>query len=815
MGWAARAAALLVLAFLPGELHGQVARTRYYEQIPPAPKLVSQTAASARLHLYGDRSLTTYSDTAPSDGIDDERAIRLAEIAERFSPILRRNNFSVPRDFRTIEGMRLVMHADQWVDGELRMVDSVDLRCCSLATDDVALDSTGAAIDDVKLVALLKQFDPRRTEPRFHDAGARHETILYFDFPGADPKTWRRAYKDHDPRASTILVHPFIHEVEGAGERRFTLVMQFWFYYPFNDSANNHEGDWEHLNVAVTTRARAAEDTLLPGQRGSLSEEDVHRLMDVERGVPLDSMTIRYVTYYFHQHAMVIDYLAAPVSHDASMDSAGGRLTSAIWEDADFVSEKLRKRLAIAGGRLATHPIGHIGGNSRGLDELLTLWPRFGASFNRNSHGTYPFPGTWRAIGPVGASEKVYGEVEPRIRKHARDGADTIPWYDLIDDDNYVTYRQASIRLIPDWERVLDIVTNNARARREWGWFILPIHFGYPASKSPGGGAISKTDLGNVAPTAPPFDPGWNRPFASTEYHAFDPHVLRVAFAPVSPFTGLQNGWGIFNVPIALAGLIPGMQVITAQLMPWASGALGIVGAPPAKTFFAGKLPNRFTSFGAGRFVQFGGDDFARLLPREDDAAIAARTARGARIDDGSYRRNGSDGNRIWLLLHYGDRFAIENTFSVDTTQLRYTLRDSSGASVGNVSGLLAMRELSSGIRLGRRLFSDQLRGYVRMGYMWTWYEVDHTTLDGQPLLAARTRGGHAPSLIPSTKWWPNSMYGGTGLELFAPRRAWLFGRLGYGIAAELNAIAYPLRGSRCKCLLKPGDGALSLVFGW
>lgn len=53
------------------------------------------------------------------------------------------------------------------------------------------------------------------------------------------------------------------------------------------------------------------------------------------------------------------------------------------------------------------------------------------------------------------------------------------------------------------------------------------------------------------------------------------------------------------------------------------------------------------------------------------------------------------------------------------------------------------------------------------------------------------------------------------GLELFAPRRAWLFGRLGYGIAAEVNAITYPLRGSRCKCLIKPGNGALSLVLGW
>ena len=814
MEWVGRVMALSALVFLTRQLPGQVARKTYYEQVPPAPRLVGQTPASARLHLYGDRTLPGYSDNAPPDGIDDRLAARLLDIAERFSPILRRNNFSVPRDFRTIEGMRLVMRADTWIDGELRIADSVDLRCCRAADDGTGADSTGAAIDDAKLVALLRQFDPRHPEPRFQDAGPQSETILYFDFPGEDEKSWRQAYRKHDPRVSTIQAHPFIDEAEPGSDRPFTLVMQFWFYYPFNDSANNHEGDWEHLNVAITTLARAGEESPGSGGRGGLSETDIQRMLSADEGLPLDSMTIRYVTYYFHQHAMRIDYLAAPVAHDAPEGTDSGHVTSAIWEDADFINRALRKRLAIAGGRLATHPIGYIGGNSRGLDELLTLWPRFGASYNRNSHGTYPFPATWRAIGPIGASEKVFGDVEPRIRKRAPADRDTIPWFDLIDDEHYLTYRRASIALVPDWERVLDLMSD-ARGRREWGWLTLPVRFGFPASKSPGGGAISRTDLGNIAPTGPAFDPGWNRPFASTEYHVFDPHVLRVAFAPVSPFTGLQNGWGFLNAPIALAGLIPGLQVITAQVMPWASGALGIVGAPPGKTFYAGKLPKRFTSFGAGRFVPLGGDDFARLLPGAEDDSVAALIATGAHTDERSYGRAGSSGNRIWLLLHYGDRIAIENTFSVDTSRLRYTLRDDADAAVGVVRGQLAMRQLSSGIRIGRRMFSEEIRGYVRGGYTWTWYTINDVTLDGAPVAKATSRGGHAPSLKPSTKWWPNSMYAGAGFELFAPRRAWIFGRLGYGIAAEVNAMAYPLRGARCDCLIKPGDGSLSLVLGW
>jgi len=29
-------------------------------------------------------------------------------------------------------------------------------------------------------------------------------------------------------------------------------IIQYWFYYPFNDAANCHEGDWEHINVNIT-----------------------------------------------------------------------------------------------------------------------------------------------------------------------------------------------------------------------------------------------------------------------------------------------------------------------------------------------------------------------------------------------------------------------------------------------------------------------------------------------------------------------------------------------------------------------------------
>jgi hypothetical protein len=30
------------------------------------------------------------------------------------------------------------------------------------------------------------------------------------------------------------------------------IVIQYWFFYPFNAAANRHEGDWEHVNVVVS-----------------------------------------------------------------------------------------------------------------------------------------------------------------------------------------------------------------------------------------------------------------------------------------------------------------------------------------------------------------------------------------------------------------------------------------------------------------------------------------------------------------------------------------------------------------------------------
>ena len=31
-------------------------------------------------------------------------------------------------------------------------------------------------------------------------------------------------------------------------------VIQYWFFYPYNDFVNDHEGDWEHINVIISSQ---------------------------------------------------------------------------------------------------------------------------------------------------------------------------------------------------------------------------------------------------------------------------------------------------------------------------------------------------------------------------------------------------------------------------------------------------------------------------------------------------------------------------------------------------------------------------------
>ena len=67
---------------------------------------------------------------------------------------------------------------------------------------------------------------------------------------------WRRRWHAAADRTPTQYAHVF-----WLNRARGELVIQYWFFYPFNEWLNHHEGDWEHVNVvrvrSFARRARA------------------------------------------------------------------------------------------------------------------------------------------------------------------------------------------------------------------------------------------------------------------------------------------------------------------------------------------------------------------------------------------------------------------------------------------------------------------------------------------------------------------------------------------------------------------------------
>jgi hypothetical protein len=177
-------------------------------------------------------------------------------------------------------------------------------------------------------------------------------------------------------------------------------------------------------------------------------------------------------------------------------------------------------------------------------------------------------------------------------------------------------------------------------------------------------------------------------------------------------------------------------------------------------------------------------------------------------------------GTRAWFNVHFGPRISIENTVGYGLSTVSYTVEGDQGQSLGLITGALDTREVTGGINY--RLTPPQrkyVRLYARAGYGWTSYRLTRVTVgDAAPDAELRVRGGRLPTIYPSASWWPNTSYGGLGLEVFTPPRDWLFNRLGVGARVEVGGSLHRLNvGGSCNCRVtaERGDIAFMLLFGW
>ena len=406
-------ATVSVVQFLVGvDAQGQeIPRDEYLQYIPlKYPTIVRQTEASVEMDLFGDTTDPGYQDLNPVDGIDDHQHGVLLDLAVRFAPYLVLNSTLIPMDFRLFMEREEVfpLFVDSWdVSRDMpRRVRSeeIDWHALSRSTSEAGSQVPDADRSDCRLLSLLETFDPFAPGAAYRSGAvapeaAKHK-VMFFDFPGDGEKTWRQEYVDQISKAlprsyedfAKVFVHPFVESVRSSvtGHRGYAFVLQYWFFYPYNDGSNNHEGDWEHINVFVKPLDKLHEP---------LSKTDVRRILagGGSSDTAPDRLVIQRVDYYFHHKVMTLDYTRPNVYQSRGEWESELKNTKIEHAEEKWLCSEIRDRAYWDDNEtiINTHPIGFIGGDDKGLGQLLK--PPGGS--NQASNGTYPFSGFYKNVG--------------------------------------------------------------------------------------------------------------------------------------------------------------------------------------------------------------------------------------------------------------------------------------------------------------------------------------------------------------------------------------------------------------------------------
>ena len=474
----------------------EIPRDEYlrYLSLKP-PEIVRETKANAELHLFGNVDDSNYCDLNPVDGIDDHRHEVLLDLAVEFAPYLVLNSTMIPMDFRLFMTREeaFLLSVDRWdvskYPPKLVDVETIDWHLLPPPTSEAgSRESRRADSEDHRLLCLLEEFDPFAPGEAYRSGavapkGAEHQ-VMFFNFPGDSEETWKQEYENQISEAlpqayegfAKVFVHPFVKPVKssGTGLQGYEFVLQYWFFYPYNDGFNNHEGDWEHINVFIKPLNKLHEP---------LSKVDVCRILT--EGVPADTapdrLVIQRVDYYFHHKVMTLDYTRPNVYQSWEDWAAEFDKTKEERLGEKWIWKQLRYRAYWDADEkeINTHPIGFIGGDNVGIDQMM----RRPGSSNRVSNGTYPFRGLYKDVGQAGAAENIS---EPfNHRKHfAKDKHKRAVPEKGYRKGSVVGFASPDrIEIIPDGERVRKLVKENAQARRDWAWLVLPIRWGYPAAE--------------------------------------------------------------------------------------------------------------------------------------------------------------------------------------------------------------------------------------------------------------------------------------------------------------------------------------------
>jgi hypothetical protein len=756
----------------------------YLQYVPlEIPRLVRATAETELVHLWGDRAAPGYVDEAPRDGIDDARGRVLLALAVRFSPYMVRNTSNVPMDWKRFvtQTRSFPLHVDRWelatTPVQLVRREEVDLRSLREHPCPGSDPQAAPLLDDCALVRLLREYDP--DAPRVERArtladGARSApfTVLYLDFPGDDPESWRAAFeaqiggrlRREYQEFKKIYVHPFVAPRAGGG---LELVLQYWFFYPYNDGANKHEGDWEHLNVVVTPRSRVGGPLFAADVRGILAR-------DPQRLDGDDPLVIARIDYYLHGNVFILDFALPNVYAERAAWAAQVEVIARDRLGARDTLREIRTRAyEDADERVVnTHPIAFIGADSKG-PELLLEAP---GARNRDSHATYPFRGTYTEVGPGGASEDIPAAFA--FRRHV--GKSARPWPDNVErfDDPEL------LELVPDWERVQDLARTDPAVRREWSWLFLPIRWGYPAVPSPFAGVVSHADTGNLSPPGPAFNGGWNRAGAAGGFSRYDPHRYSSVF-PLSPVDAFQNNLGFLNAPLTIFTSLPPFDLLYRLV--WRP--LGAAFSPERSPVFlpAAPVQRRIVGIAIGAFANALPPSMGGAFVNSDQLPDLRRQLAAAGLT-GPFTASASSNTAVYpsyqVQFYLTPRLVSQNTFRYSLNDLTVNVQGANGAAA-TVRGTLRMYEYAGSVRVN--IFTGRLQPFLKVGYGYSWYRVEDVKVNQKAISPGSSPYLHTP------RFWPNTFHYGIGIEGNLSQMDAPFTGVGIGLKLESSVYQHSL----------------------
>jgi opacity protein-like surface antigen len=196
------------------------------------PPLVGTRAAADS--LWGPSN-----ESRRGDGIAESRRAELEDLVRRFTPTL-----VLPKaDHTTVNGKKYqliptnahlladTLRLDKFRASPYSFQDAVDIPLYTLSADSI--------------ISLTESILRYESDPDLLVAA-------YFDWPGESAKDWWKTYGEFRTGLDsarwgqpTVYAHPFL-------DSNDRVVIQYWFFYPFNDHVGNHEGDWEHINVVLS-----------------------------------------------------------------------------------------------------------------------------------------------------------------------------------------------------------------------------------------------------------------------------------------------------------------------------------------------------------------------------------------------------------------------------------------------------------------------------------------------------------------------------------------------------------------------------------